>query len=200
MDTPPIRPSSWGKVECGIRRVGRQFVVGDPVEDNLSRLRLGPLNSILLRIRVEEDVQLRNLGNSTAIDFPIEHDRERHSHRLPPIVKTKAAAEIFSLVICRIPIYDRVVIQSYRDAETERIFLQQSSKRFRSIEKTALRKLIHLNQARSLRDLSSIPGDCLEILKGARKRQHSIRINDQYRICFVWKDGDAFDVEITDYH
>ena len=92
------------------------------------------------------------------------------------------------------------MIQSYRDAETERIFLQQSSKQFRPIEKTALRKLIHLNQARSLRDLAAIPGNRLEVLKGARKRRHSIRINDQYRICFVWKDGDAYDVEITDYH
>jgi proteic killer suppression protein len=92
------------------------------------------------------------------------------------------------------------MIQSFRGAETERIFQQRPSKKFRPIEKTALRKLIHLNQARSLRDLAAIPGDRLEILKGARKRQHSIRINDQYRICFVWKDGDAYDVEITDYH
>jgi proteic killer suppression protein len=92
------------------------------------------------------------------------------------------------------------MIESFRDAETERIFQQQPSKQFRSIEKTALRKLIHLNQARSLRDLAAIPGNRLEALKGTRKGQHSIRINDQYRICFVWKDGDACDVEITDYH
>jgi proteic killer suppression protein len=92
------------------------------------------------------------------------------------------------------------MIQSFRGDETERIFQQRPSKQFRTIEKTALRKLIHLNQARSLRDLAAIPGDRLETLKGARKRQRSIRINDQYRICFVWKDGDAYDVEITDYH
>ena len=71
---------------------------------------------------------------------------------------------------------------------------------FGASKKTALRKLIHLNQARSLRDLAAIPGNRLEVLKGAGKRRHSIRINDQYRICFVWKDGDAYDVEITDYH
>ena len=104
------------------------------------------------------------------------------------------------LAICRIPIYDKIVIASFRDAETERIFQQRRSKQFRSIEKTALRKLIHLNQARSLRDLTAIPGNRLEALKGTRKGQHSIRINDQYRICFAWKDGDAYGVEIADYH
>jgi toxin HigB-1 len=92
------------------------------------------------------------------------------------------------------------MIRSFRDAETERIFQQQLSKQFRSIEKTALRKLMHLNQARSLRDLAAIPGNRLEALKGTKKGQHSIRINDQYRICFAWKDGDACDVKITDYH
>ena len=92
------------------------------------------------------------------------------------------------------------MILSFRDAATGKIFRQQSSKQFRPIEKVALRKLIHLNQARSLRDLAAIPGNRLEALKGARKGRHSIRINDQYRICVVWKDGDACDVEITDYH
>ncbi|MGB7758945.1 MAG: type II toxin-antitoxin system RelE/ParE family toxin [Bryobacteraceae bacterium] len=92
------------------------------------------------------------------------------------------------------------MIRSFRDGETERVFLQQSSKQFRSIEKTALRKLIHLNRATSLSDLAAIPGHRLEALKGTRKGQHSIRVNDQYRICFNWKDGDAFDAEITDYH
>jgi proteic killer suppression protein len=92
------------------------------------------------------------------------------------------------------------VIRSFGDAETERLFQQQPSKRFGAIEKAALRKLIHLNQARSLRDLAAIPGNRLEALKGSRKGQYSIRINDQYRVCFVWKDGDAWNVEISDYH
>jgi proteic killer suppression protein len=92
------------------------------------------------------------------------------------------------------------MVQSFRDAETERIFQQQSSKRFRTIEKIALRKLIHLNQAKSLLDLAAIPGNHLEALKGSRKGLYSIRINGQYRICFAWKDGDAYYVEITDYH
>jgi proteic killer suppression protein len=94
------------------------------------------------------------------------------------------------------------MIESFRDAdaEAEKIFQQQPSKQFRPIEKTVLRKLMHLNQARSLRDLTAIPGNRLEALKGTRKGQHSIRINDWCRICFIWKDGDACAVEITDYH
>ena len=90
------------------------------------------------------------------------------------------------------------MIQSFRGAAAERTFRQQPTKKFRLIEKTALRKLIQLNQARSLRDLGRIPGNKLEALKGDRKGQHSIRINDQYRVCFAWKDGDAYDLEITD--
>ena len=92
------------------------------------------------------------------------------------------------------------MIRRFRDAETEKIFQQQFSKKFQAIEKIAIRKLIHLNRAIALRDLAAIPGNQLEALKGGRKGQYSIRINDQYRICFRWNDGDAFDVEITDYH
>lgn len=71
--------------------------------------------------------------------------------------------------------------------------------RFQSIEKVALRKLIQLDSAAKLSDLR-LPGNRLEALKGDRLGQHSIRINDQYRICFVWRHGDAYDVEIIDYH
>jgi proteic killer suppression protein len=92
------------------------------------------------------------------------------------------------------------MVRSFRDAETAKIFHQQFSKKFHAIEKIALRKLIHLNRAIALRDLAAIPGHQLEVLKGDRKGQYSIRINDQYRICFRWADGDAFDVEIADYH
>jgi proteic killer suppression protein len=91
------------------------------------------------------------------------------------------------------------VIRSFREAEAGRIFQQQFSKRFQSIQKIVLRKLIHLNRAIALRDLAAIPGNRLEALKRDRTGQHSIRINDRYRI-FRWNDGDAFDVEITDYH
>lgn len=92
------------------------------------------------------------------------------------------------------------MIRSFRNSEAEKIFGQQVSKRFRSIEKTALRKLFQIHRATRLQDLRAIPGNQLEALKGNRKGQHSIRINDQYRICFRWADADAFDVEITDYH
>lgn len=66
--------------------------------------------------------------------------------------------------------------------------------------KTANRKLLQIHNARSLDDLRAPPGNRLEALAGARKGQHSIRINDQWRVCFRWKDGDAFEVEIVDYH
>jgi toxin HigB-1 len=92
------------------------------------------------------------------------------------------------------------LIRSFRDIDTERVFKQQFVKRFQAIAKTALRRLIQIHSATSLNDLAVIPGNHLEFLAGDRKGQHSIRINDQYRICFVWKGEDAFIVEITDYH
>ena len=72
--------------------------------------------------------------------------------------------------------------------------------RFRSIERPARRKLLYLNQVRALDHLRVPPGNRLESLKGDRKGQHSIRINDQWRICFRWSDGHAYEVEIVDYH
>jgi proteic killer suppression protein len=91
------------------------------------------------------------------------------------------------------------MIRSFRDAETEEVFQDRFSKRFQSIERTARRKLYQINQARTLRDLA-LPGNRLEALQRDRAGQHSIRINDQFRICFVWRDGDAHEVEIVDYH
>ena len=105
-----------------------------------------------------------------------------------------------SFDIYRVSIYDKYVIRSFRDAETGKIFRQAFSKKFQAIERTAIRKLFHLHRAPTLRDLAAIPGNQFEALKGDRSGQYSIRINDQYRIFFRWQDGDAFDVEITDYH
>jgi proteic killer suppression protein len=68
------------------------------------------------------------------------------------------------------------------------------------MQRTALRKLRMLNRAENLNDLKVPPGNRLESLKGKRKGQHSIRINDQWRICFVWQEKDALEVKITDYH
>ena len=92
------------------------------------------------------------------------------------------------------------MIKSFRTPEAEALFNDQPVARFRSIERPARRKLLYLNQARLLQDLLVPPGNRLEALKGGRKGQHSIRINDQWRICFAWRDGDAHEVEITDYH
>lgn len=92
------------------------------------------------------------------------------------------------------------MIKSFACKETEALFNEISVRRFQSIERQARRKLLYLHSVRSLQDLLVPPGNKLESLKGDRKGQHSIRINDQWRICFQWKDGNAFDVEIIDYH
>jgi proteic killer suppression protein len=92
------------------------------------------------------------------------------------------------------------VIRSFRSQDTEALFDDVAVRRFQSIERPARRKLLYLHRARVLQDLNAPPGNRLEALKGGRRGQHSIRINDQWRICFTWKDGDAHDVEIVDYH
>lgn len=92
------------------------------------------------------------------------------------------------------------MIKSFRSAETERLFLLHGSRKFRAIERVALRRLDMLDAAPDLATLAAIPGNRLERLRGDRKDQYSIRINDQWRICFEWKDCDAYEVEIADYH
>jgi proteic killer suppression protein len=92
------------------------------------------------------------------------------------------------------------VIRGFRSKETERLFRYERSKRFRSIDRVALRKLLQLHAATALSDSAAPPGNQLEALRGDRKGQHSIRINEQWRICFVWRNGHAYNVEIVDYH
>jgi len=93
------------------------------------------------------------------------------------------------------------VIKSFADAETARVWSGRRSRRLPlEIQPTALRKLRLLNQARTLNDLRVPPGNRLEALKGDRRGQQSIRVNQQWRICFGWHDGAASDVEIVDYH
>ena len=92
------------------------------------------------------------------------------------------------------------MIKSFRSKDTERLHRREPVRRFKAIERVALRKLRQLDAATELRDLAAPPGNRLEALDGDREGQHSIRINDQWRICFRWRDGDACDVEITDYH
>jgi proteic killer suppression protein len=93
------------------------------------------------------------------------------------------------------------VIKSFRSTETERIWRGEFSRRLpHDIQAVALRKLRMLNNARQLSDLRVPPSNRLEALAGDRKGQHSIRINDQWRICFRWSEGGPIDVEIVDYH
>jgi len=92
------------------------------------------------------------------------------------------------------------MIRSFKDKETEKLFDGIPSRSPASIRGVARRKLEQLNAAKVLQDLTIFPGNRLERLKGDRRGQHSIRINDQWRICFIWLDGHAHDVEICDYH
>ena len=97
--------------------------------------------------------------------------------------------------------YDERMIRSFRDADTERLFLREpGSKLARPLQRSALRKLVLLNAAESLNDLRVPPGNRLEKLAGDRVGQYSIRVNDRYRVCFRWEAGNAYDVEIVDYH
>jgi toxin HigB-1 len=93
------------------------------------------------------------------------------------------------------------VIKSFADRETERLYLTGASKRLPpDVVRRALRKLEYVDLAARLDDLRVPPGNRLHALAGDRESQHSISINDQWRICFRFEDGDAYDVEITDYH
>jgi proteic killer suppression protein len=93
------------------------------------------------------------------------------------------------------------MIHSFRDPETERLFHRQGSRRLPSdLLRVTLKKLVILNAAESLEDLRTPPGNRLEKLRGDREGRYSIRINDQWRICFLWKDGGAHEVEVVDYH
>jgi len=92
------------------------------------------------------------------------------------------------------------VIKSFGSAETERLFRRERVKRFEAIERQAQRKLAMIDAAQELGDLLSVAGNRLEKLLGDRKGQYSIRITDRWRVCFVWKEGNAYGVEIVNYH
>lgn len=91
------------------------------------------------------------------------------------------------------------MIRSFRCPDTEKVFRGVRSRKFQAIEKPAMRRLFQLDSAKTLLDLRS-PGNSLEALTNDRAGQYSIRVNDRYRVCFVWNDGDAEGVEIVDYH
>ena len=106
-----------------------------------------------------------------------------------------------TLVVQRQALYIVRMIRSFRDRETERIFQRiRSGKLLSDIQRTAVRKLRMLNHSVTLADLRVPSANRLEKLRGDRAGQYSIRINDQWRICFTWRNGDAYNVEIVDYH
>lgn len=92
------------------------------------------------------------------------------------------------------------MIRSFRSRDTERLFRREPVPLWVNIEGAALKRLTALDSARLIGDLKFPPGHRLEALSGDRAGQHSIRINDKYRVCFTWKDGDAYDVEITKHY
>lgn len=93
------------------------------------------------------------------------------------------------------------MIRGFRDEDTEKIFRRERVRKFpETVQRMAYRKLMMLDAAESLMDLRVPPGNRLEKLIGSRLGQHSIRVNDRWRICFVWREGDAHEVEVVDYH
>jgi len=103
------------------------------------------------------------------------------------------------LDVVRTASYTVHMIRSFADKDTAKLFRRQRVRRFQAFERTALRRLVLLDAAGALSDLRG-PGLSLEALKRARQGQHSIRINDQWRVCFRWKGGEAYEVEVADYH
>jgi toxin HigB-1 len=93
------------------------------------------------------------------------------------------------------------VIRGFADRDTERLFRREPVRRWSAgVQRAALRKLVMLDAAEALNDLRQPPGNRLEKLSAGREGQHSIRVNDQWRVCFRWREGHAFDVELVDYH
>lgn len=93
------------------------------------------------------------------------------------------------------------MIKSFKNKETEKVYTRKGSRKLPAdMQQVALRKLRMINNAKNINDLRVPPANRLEKLSGIRKGQYSIRINDQWRICFIWKAGDAHEIEIVDYH
>ena len=92
------------------------------------------------------------------------------------------------------------MIRSFADEDTEQVFQHRRSRQYTAFERVALRKLRQIHRVSTVEELRFPPGNRLERLKGDREGQWSLRINQQYRICFEWRDGDAYEVEIVDYH
>ena len=110
-------------------------------------------------------------------------------------------SDYYRLTIISIDDNILLVIESFASKETEKIFLGEASRKLPvDIQRSARRKLLYLHDAIDLQDIQAVPGNKLEKLKGTRSGQYSIRINDQWRICFEWSNNKAKNVEIVDYH
>ncbi len=108
---------------------------------------------------------------------------------------------VFDIDNCHVTDYNSFMIKTFADKETQQLFVTGKSKRLPSdLKKRAIRRLEYIHYATNLKDLLVPPSNRLHALKGNRKGQHSISINDQWRICFRFIEGDAYDVEIADYH
>jgi proteic killer suppression protein len=148
-----------------------------------------------LTVRSGLELRLRDTGQPattparSAGRFSVSRLRERSSSTSKPLRR------YVSRVMSRV-----MGIQSFRCADTRELFETGVNRRFRSIASVAKRKLDYLDAAAALLDLSRPPGNRLEALKGDRAGQHSVRVNDQWRICFVWTSAGPEDVEIVDYH
>jgi len=92
------------------------------------------------------------------------------------------------------------MIGSFKDEDTRRIYRREKTRRFHSLARVILRKLLQIEASIELDKLRVPPGNRLELLHGDREGRHSIQVNDQFRICFEWRDGYAYDIEVTDYH
>lgn len=130
-----------------------------------------------------------------ALKMPVEKDL-----LVGAITHSGNAVSSAVLHITRCVILFSSVIQSFRDDDTYQLFIERDNRQWRNIKSIALRKLDQMEAATNLNDLRVPPGNRLEPLTGNRNGQHSIRINDQFRICFVWKEDGAHNVEIVDYH
>ena len=117
-------------------------------------------------------------------------------------LKRKPASTLHNILTCRFYFTELkfAVIHSFASADTESLFRSRLVKRFRTIERVARRKLLQIHAAVDLDSLRIPPGNRLEALRGDRKGQHSILINDQWRVCFAWHVDGAYHVEIVDYH
>jgi toxin HigB-1 len=110
-------------------------------------------------------------------------------------------APFFTIDICHVTVYNKSMIKTFADKETQQLFIAGKSKRLPpDLIKRAVRRLEYIHYATNINDLLVPPSNRLHALKGDRKEQYSISINDQWRICFCFIEGDAYDVEITDYH